>query len=100
MKKKTKMRPTSLLAYAEVLGNISERQSQVYKVIRSFDDKGCNNKMIARELRLPINSVTGRVNELRRMWLVFFLKKEICPITLETENKERLTIFWKVRRKL
>ena len=99
-KKKCKVRPTSILAYAEVLEDLGERQAEVYRVIRDFGDRGCNNKMIARKMNIPINSVTGRVNELRKMGIVLHYKKDICPVTLETENKERLTIFWRVRRRL
>jgi len=90
---KCKVRPTSLLAYAEVLEDLGERQIKVYKTIREFGSGGCNNKMISKKLKLPINSITGRVNELRKMGIVLHYKKDICPISLETENKKRITIF-------
>lgn len=99
-KKKFNVRETSLMAYAEVLENLGERQVEVYKTIRGFGDGGCNNKMIAKHLKLPINSITGRVNELRKCGIVIHYKKDICPITLKKENKERLTIFWRVRKRL
>ena len=96
---KTKVRETSLLAYSEKLETIGEMQSEVYRVIRNFNN-GCNNKMIAKYMKLPINSITGRVNELRKRGLVIEDRKDICPITLETEGKTRMTLFWKVRRRL
>ena len=91
-KAKHKTMPTSILAYAEVLDNLSERQTQVYVVIRNL--KRCNNQMIANFLRLPINSITPRVNELRKLHIVMMDKKELCPYT------KRLTCYWRVRRRL
>lgn len=91
-KAKHKTMPTSILAYAEVLENISERQTQVYTVIRNL--KSCNNVMIAEFLHLPINSITPRVNELRKLHIVMMDKKELCPHT------KRLTCYWRVRRRL
>ncbi len=91
-KAKHKIMPTSLVAYAEVLENLGERQTQVYVVIRNL--KSCNNQMIAEFLHLPINSITPRVNELRKLHIVMMDKKELCPYT------KRLTCYWRVRRKL
>ena len=94
MRKKAKHKtlPTSLLAYAEVLDTLSERQTQVYIKIREM--KSCNNVMIAETLHLPINSITPRVNELRKKHIVMMDKKDICPFT------GRLTCYWRVRRVL
>ena len=91
-KAKHKSLPTSLTAYAEVLENLCERQTQVYVVIRNLNS--CNNQMIAEFLRLPINSITPRVNELRKLHIVMMDKKELCPYT------KRMTCFWRVRRRL
>jgi len=91
-KAKHKTLPTSLIAYAEVLENLGERQTQVYAVIREL--KSCNNQMIADFLRLPINSITPRVNELKKQHIVLMDKKELCPFT------GRMTCWWRVRRRL
>ena len=91
-KAKHKSLPTSLLAYADVLEELGERQTQVYCVIRNL--KSCNNQMIANFLHLPINSITPRVNELRKKHIVMMDKKELCPYT------KRLTCYWRVRRRL
>ena len=91
-KAKHKIMPTSLLAYAEVLDNLCERQAQAYGVIRSL--KSCNNQMICNYLHLPINSITPRVNELRKLHIVMMDKKDICPYT------KKMTCFWRVRREL
>lgn len=91
-KAKHKSMPTSILAYAEVLENLGERQTQVYSVIRELGS--CNNVMIANALHLPINSITPRVNELRKKHIVMMDKKELCPFT------KRLTCYWRARRML
>ena len=91
-KAKHKSAVTSLVAYSEVLENLGERQTAVYCAIRNL--KSCNNQMIANFLRLPINSITPRVNELRKLHIVMMDKKELCPYT------KRLTCYWRVRRRL
>ena len=89
-KAKHKSLPTSLIAYAEVLENLGERQTLVYAAIRTL--KSCNNQMICNFLGLPINSITPRVNELRKLHIVMMDKKDMCPYT------KMLTCFWRVRR--
>lgn len=70
-------------------GKIEGRRLQVYEVIKRLGS--CSNSMIAAELRLSINKITGRVNELRNHFkVVGFDKKDLCPIT------NRLVLFWKV----
>ncbi len=89
-KKKThKTKITSLLAYAYVLENLGERQALVYAVIRRL--KSVSNYKIAKKLNLPINRVTPRVNELRKLGVVMQHKKDMCPET------NRLVIYWKPR---
>ena len=97
----TNVRTTSILAYAEKLETIGEQQLEVYKTIRYFG-KGlgqyCNNRMIGRHLNLANSTVSGRVNELRKLGLVVEYGKKICPIILAGQGKRRLTLFWKVGR--
>jgi hypothetical protein len=71
---------------------LGERQIMVYATIRKL--KSCNNVMMAEALHLPINSITPRVNELRKKHIVMMDKKDICPFT------GRLTCYWRVRRAL
>jgi DNA-binding MarR family transcriptional regulator len=85
------MKITSLLAYAEVLENLNERQIQVLKAIDKIEP--CNNLMISKYSGLPINSVTPRTNELNKKGLIREFKKGICPIT------KRTTIFYERIRK-
>jgi predicted transcriptional regulator len=85
------MKETSLLAYAEVLENLNERQIQVLKAIDKIEP--CNNLMISKYLNLPINSITPRTNELFKKRLIKENKKDNCPIT------KRMTIFYERIRK-
>ena len=55
---------TSLFAYSEVKPELGVRQQQVLDVISKH--KGIDNLMIAQILKLPINSITPRVKELRQ----------------------------------
>lgn len=90
---KNEMQDTSLESHREVLNNnVEGRRAQVYECIRK--NQPCPNSVIARECRLPINCVTGRVKELRGypFKCVGVAKKDMCPIT------SRLVIFWKTVR--
>jgi len=79
---------TSLLAFEEIRENLGERQEQVYFTIKKLGH--ATNSMIAKELNLPINSITPRTHELRNKKLVGFAFTSKCPIT------NRLAMFWKV----
>ena len=92
MVKKYNVRETSILAYCEVLENLGERQQEVYKSIKEL--KSCSNSMISKYLNLPINCITGRVNELRKRGVVMQSKKDTCPIT------GKKVLFWKVVMKI
>ena len=92
MKKKHKTKITSILAYCDVLENLGERQTQVYRKLLEL--KVANNRMISEELDLPINEITPRINELRKLQVVLQAKKDLCPHT------QKMTLFWRVRRKL
>lgn len=76
---------TSLLAYESIL-KLGNKQKQVYDVIKHLGK--ATNRMIAKELGLEINQVTGRTNELVKSGLVADAKKDICPIG------GKLSIFW------
>ena len=86
---KHKMRDTSLLAYADVLENLGERQMQVFRKLREL--KFASNFKLAQELGLPINRVVPRIKELRDYGVVMFYRKEICPQT------NKLVTIWKPR---
>ena len=91
-KKKHKIKITSLLAYVDVLANLGERQTQVYRKLLEL--KVANNRMISEALDLPINEVTPRINELRKLQVVLQAKKDLCDFT------GKMTLFWRVRREI
>lgn len=87
MKRKHKIKPTSLLAYSQILEELGERQTQVFRTLRKL--RFASNFQIAKELKMPINSITPRIHELRRWGIVRQYKKDICPET------KRLVLYWK-----
>jgi len=79
---------TSLEAYKDISNTLGDRQLQVYLAIRKLVE--ADNLTISRFLNLPINSITGRVKELREKKLVGVSKVGISKIT------GRKVIFWKI----
>jgi hypothetical protein len=73
---------TSVFAYEEVLPNLAPKHRQVLEVMR----RGYNytNTELSRILRWPINSVTPRVNELRKKGLLKEWGKRGCKVTGRT----------------
>lgn len=78
----------SIKAY-HTLNDLGKRQRDVYEVIHS---KGliCNVD-IAYELRLPINSITGRTNELVKLGLIEEGKRSKGPTG-------RIVTFWRLKK--
>ena len=62
------IQPTSLEAYKILTPSLGERQQQVYITITQHP--GVSNLDLCRILKLPINSITPRVKELRDKGLV------------------------------
>lgn len=59
---------TSSSAYQKIKPSLGARQQEVYEAI---SDMGvATNEMVAEYLNLPINSVTGRVTELKRFGML------------------------------
>jgi DNA-binding MarR family transcriptional regulator len=59
---------TSILAYETIKSRLGRRQQQVYETIQKLEP--CHNLQIAEYLGLPINQITGRVNELDKMGMI------------------------------
>lgn len=91
---KIQMQDTSQEALRELRNDkIDGRRLQVYECIKIMGE--CSNSMIAKELQLSINKITGRVNELRNHFkVVGYAKKDLCPVT------NRMVLFWKVVKDL
>lgn len=83
---------TSLDAYNIISLELSERQNEVYEIIKEFGP--ISNSDISRKLGLPINSITPRVYELR----------EIGIVIRQGTTKDKLTsmtvIVWGIPTKL
>lgn len=89
---------TSQLSLLETIaeGKINKRQQQI---LDCFNELGniygakilLNNRQISDHTKIPINVVTPRVNELRKLGKLIEAKKERDSAT------NRLTIFWKLK---
>lgn len=79
---------TSLEAFEEVKKELGKRQQQVYDWLKYFGP--ATNNMISNSIKLPINSITPRVYELRKKKLVGVSHIDKCPST------GRKAIWWKV----
>lgn len=77
----TNVQSTSKAAFS-TLNNIGQRQTDVMAAIRTLGT-ACNQK-IADYLGVPVNQVTGRVFELRRLKLVVEDHKAVWPATGKT----------------
>jgi len=82
---------TSLDAYQELMlsPHLSDLQKQVYAVL--YEKGALNNRLIAMWLNKPINCITPRVMELRKMGLIgqAFRKKDYVT--------GKVSIFWRIK---
>ena len=76
-----------MLAYEEISETLGERQLQVFNALRQLRE--ADNLTLSKHLNLPINCITGRIFELRKLKLVGVSKQDLSPIT------HRKVIFWK-----
>ena len=79
---------TSRVAFQEIEHKIGEKQKIVYDCLKDLES--ANNTIIAFKLGWRINTVTPRINELRKMGLVVMDCKRMCPIT------KKMTLFWRI----
>ena len=70
---------TSLDAFQSIKPELGSRQAAVFDVIQYL--KSPSNAEISRFMGLPINSITGRTNELRKKGLVKDTGKRVCKVT-------------------
>ena len=76
------MRDTSLLAYTDIKPELGERQQKVLDAIKTL---GCpTNLEISKYLKIPINSITPRTNELVEQGLAVLCEKRTCTISGRT----------------
>ena len=79
---------TSLLAYDMILEDLADRQLQVFNGFKKLEY--ATSAMVAKEINLPINCVTGRCLELRKKFLLERSHISTCPCT---KNRAQ---FWKL----
>lgn len=70
---------TSLFAYADAKKSLGKRQVMVYHAIK--ENPGIDNLAISNLLGIAINSITPRVQELRKLGRVKEAGKKVSPLT-------------------
>lgn len=78
---------TSIWAYAHATQNLGAKQKQVLDALRFFPD--ATNTEIAAHLKWPINRITPRIGELRKMGLVLDAGRRPCKVTGSTAHAWR-----------
>lgn len=77
------VQPTSLFTYRnEIKPTLGSRQREVYEALKTR--KNWTNSELSEYLQRPINTVTPRVNELRKMGVVRLAETRGCNITGRT----------------
>jgi len=84
----TNMQQTSLQAFEKVLPKIGERQLLVLEHLRWVGE--ATDAMICQSIKLPINCVTPRRNELVKKGCIICVRQGICPATGGTAK------FWNI----
>ena len=70
---------TSLWAYARATQNLGKKQKEVLDCLRYFPD--ATNAEISQKLGWPVNRITPRILELRKLELVIDAGKRRCRVT-------------------
>ena len=83
---------TSIQAFIEILPKIGERQDLVLEHLGWVGE--ATDRMIAASIKLPINCVTPRRNELVKMNLLRVSQVQFCEATKLQEGKRRRAIYW------
>ena len=90
----TQVQQTSLSAYQSIRRDLGRRQNQVFNVFLSYPNYNYTNTEISRVLGLPINQITPRVYELRRLGLLVEATRRSCLVT------GRTCIAWRLNKEL
>lgn len=83
----TEVTQTSLEAFKSIRKELGKRQEEVYLKLKELGE--ADNLTLSKHLNLPINSITGRIFELRAKKLVGVSKIDKSKIT------GRKVIIWK-----
>ena len=83
------VRGTSLEAYHDIEHTLGAKQQVILKLLKRAN-RSVSNREISKELGVEINCVTGRVNELVKLGVVFAKEKRICRLG------GRMSIHWQL----
>ncbi len=83
---------TSREAFIEIFPKIGDRHEQVVEHLGWVGE--ATDRMIAASIKLPINCVTPRRNELVHLKLLKRSKIDWCEATKMQEGKRRRAIYW------
>lgn len=86
---KTNVQATSIINYYSITSEIGTRQKQVLFALKNL--RVANNMMISKYLNIPLQSVCGRMNELRKKGIVIYHHTGMCPYM------NRTTRFFKIK---
>jgi hypothetical protein len=75
---------TSLWAYARATQDIGKKQKEVLDALRFFPD--ATNAELAARMNWPVNRITPRCLELRKMGLILDAGKRTCKVTGSTAH--------------
>jgi hypothetical protein len=75
---------TSLWAYACATQDLGKKQKEVFDALRFFPD--ATNAELAARLGWPVNRITPRCLELRKMGLILDAGKRTCKVTGSTAH--------------
>lgn len=81
-------RPTSIQAFNEIKPELGARQLHVFETIKKLGTP--TNLELSKYLRIPINQITPRTNELMKMGYVTECEKRACSVS------GRKAIAWRV----
>lgn len=71
---------TRLEAYLRIIPELQRRQEQVLKTIQE-SEQPLTNSEIAQKLKMRINCITPRTNELRKAGLITYAERRTCKVT-------------------
>lgn len=80
---------TSMLAFDMIQQDLGNRQFEVYEGFKKLEY--ATNAMVAKQINLPINCVTGRSLEIRKKGFIERSHISKCPVTKNTAQ------YWKLK---
>lgn len=78
------VRETSLEIYEKLTNYFGTCQIDVYRYIKEHPK--CTRREIERDIEIPINNITGRVNELMKCGIIHEIGKVQCQVTRNNVN--------------